>query len=305
MAVQRKRKSKMSRKAKVRKLNGENKVENEEEQVTNELTDMPTVSKKRWTNKQRVLIFTSRGITYKGRHLVKDLRNLMPHTKTDVKMDRKSDLLMVNEIAEIKNCNKCVFLVGKKKRDVYMWVSNVPHGPSALFHMEYLNMMDELKFTGNCLTSSRPILSFDENFDTTPHMQLLKELFIQVFGTPNFHPKSQPFVDHVFNFSQRDGKIWFRNYQIVEENGDLVEIGPRFTMTLARILSGSFGGPVLYINPDYKSPNLIRHLQGKKGSTKYVDKQAAITRRRMEKTDKTFATDETDLLFTTSTETKT
>jgi len=56
-------------------------------------------------------------------------------------MDRKSELLLVNEIAEIKNCNKCIFLVGKKKRDVYMWISNVPHGPSALFHMEYCKLL--------------------------------------------------------------------------------------------------------------------------------------------------------------------
>ena len=51
------------------------------------------------------------------------------------------------------------------------------------------------------------------------------ELFIQTFGTPQYHPKSQPFVDHVFTFSIMDGKIWFRNYQIAEENGELVEIG--------------------------------------------------------------------------------
>uniref|UniRef100_F6UJD6 Ribosome biogenesis protein BRX1 homolog n=2 Tax=Ciona intestinalis TaxID=7719 RepID=F6UJD6_CIOIN len=260
---------------------------------------MPTLTKGRWKNKQKVLVFTSRGITYKGRHLVNDLRNLMPHTKTDVKMDRKSDLLMVNEICEIKSCNKCIFLVGKKKRDVYMWISNVPHGPSALFHVEYLNMMEELKFTGNCLKASRPILSFDSKFDDSPHMKLLKELFIQVFGTPNFHPKSQPFVDHVFTFSLMDGKIWFRNYQIVEENGELVEIGPRYTMTLSRILSGSFGGPILYINPDYQSPNLVRHLE-KKSSTKYVDNKAAKIDKKMRRSDKTFAADETDQVFDTN-----
>lgn len=78
-----------------------------------------------------------------------------------------------------------------------------------------------------------------QHFDATPHMQLLKEMFIQVFGTPNYHPKSQPFVDHVFNFSLRDGKIWFRNYQIVEENGDLVEIG-NFEITSQRSAQNFF-----------------------------------------------------------------
>uniref|UniRef100_H2ZB16 Ribosome biogenesis protein BRX1 homolog n=1 Tax=Ciona savignyi TaxID=51511 RepID=H2ZB16_CIOSA len=301
MARKRKAGERNEQKSKLQKLNSEVKPEEQEPAVTNELTDMEPLTKGRWKNKQKVLVFTSRGITFKGRHLIKDLRNLMPHTKTDVKMDRKSDLLMVNEICELKNCNKCVYLVGKKGRDVYMWVSNVPHGPSALFHVEYLNMMEELKFTGNCLKASRPILSFDSKFDETPHMKLLKELFIQVFGTPNYHPKSQPFIDHVFTFSVMDGKIWFRNYQIVEETGgELVEIGPRFTMTLSRILSGSFGGPVLYCNPDYQSPNLMRHLHKKKNSMKYVEHKAAKVDKRMRRSDKTFATDETDQVFDTN-----
>lgn len=40
-----------------------------------------------------------------------------------------------------------------------------------------------------------------------------------------YHPRSQPFIDRVFNFSLEDNKIWFRNYQIVEESGHLEEIG--------------------------------------------------------------------------------
>ena len=41
-----------------------------------------------------------------------------------------------------------------------------------------------------------------------------------ITGTPEGHPKSKPFIDHVYNFSYVDGKIWFRNYQIVEESLD-------------------------------------------------------------------------------------
>ncbi len=36
----------------------------------------------------------------------------------------------------------------------------------------------------------------------------------QIFSTPYYHPKSKPFVDHVFLFGILDGKIWFRNYQV-------------------------------------------------------------------------------------------
>jgi len=250
----------------------------------------------KWKNRQKVLIFCSRGVSFKGRHLVKDLLNLMPHAKTDVKMDKKSSLLMINEICEMKGCNKCIYLEGKKKRDLYLWFSNAPHGPSALFNVENLNMMEELKFMGNCLKSSRPILSFDKAFDSEPHLKLLKELFTQIFGTPRYHPKSQPFVDHVLNFSYLDGKIWFRNYQITAENGELVEIGPRFTLALSRIMSGSFGGPVLYINDQYQSPNLVRHLQ-KKGQDKYISKVLVKEKQKATKSDHTYHTDDTDLVF--------
>lgn len=90
--------------------------------------------------------------------------------------------------------------------------------------------MGELKMTGNCLRGSRPLLSFDPQFTKDPHYELLKELLIQIFGIPNHHPKSQPFFDHVYTFMILDNRIWFRNYQILSEDGALAEIGPRFVL---------------------------------------------------------------------------
>lgn len=69
------------------------------------------------------------------------------------------------------------------------------------------------------------MLSFDNSFDEHPHYSVLREMFIQIFGVPNHHPKSQPFVDNVLNFSVLDNRIWFRNYQILDENGAIAEIG--------------------------------------------------------------------------------
>lgn len=90
--------------------------------------------------------------------------------------------------------------------------------------------MDEVKLTGNCLRGSRPLLSFSPAFAKEAHYQLMKELLTQIFGVPNQHPKSQPFFDRVYNFSVMDNRIWFRHYQILSEDGALVEIGPRFIM---------------------------------------------------------------------------
>ncbi|XP_061148456.1 ribosome biogenesis protein BRX1 homolog [Syngnathus typhle] len=218
----------------------------------------PPVSMGKWTNKERVLIFSSRGVSFRTRHLMQDLRSIMPHSRADTKMDRKDKLFVINEVCEMKNCNKCLFFEAKKKLDLYMWVSNSPHGPSAKFLVENIHTLAELKMTGNCLKGSRPLLSFDPTFDKAPHYALLKELFIQTFSTPRYHPKSQPFVDHVITFTIVDNRIWFRNYQIIEEDAALVEIGPRFVLNLIKMFQGSFGGPTLYENPLFKSPNMHR-----------------------------------------------
>lgn len=145
--------------------------------------------------------------------------------------------------------------------------------------------MEELHFTGNCLKGSRPILSFDATFETQPHLKVIKELFLHTFGVPQGARKSKPFIDHVMAFTVADGKIWVRNYQISEvektekaggegeeraskhhksKHGlndtdiNLVEIGPRFVLTPIIIQEGSFGGPIIYENRQFVSPNQVR-----------------------------------------------
>lgn len=156
--------------------------------------------------------------------------------------------------------------------------------------LKSVHTMEELHFTGNCLKGSRPLLSFSADFDSAPHLRLLKELFLHIFGVPKGARKSKPFVDHVMGFTLADGKIWIRNYQINEveasklpkkddepESGkkekksstgktggskdteiNLVEIGPRFVLTPIVIQEGSFGGPIIYENKEFVSPNQVR-----------------------------------------------
>ncbi|OWR52443.1 putative brix domain-containing protein 2 [Danaus plexippus plexippus] len=216
-------------------------------------SDEPTSRQAKWINRQRVLVFAARSINHRHRHLMEDLKKLMPHHKTESKMERSKNLYVVNEISEMKNCNKCILFEGRKMRDLYVWFSNIPNGPSAKFLVENIYTMGELKMTGNCLRGSRPLLSFDPQFTKDPHYSLLKELLTQIFGVPKHHPKSQPFFDHVYTFMILDNRIWFRNYQILSEDGALAEIGPRFVLNPTKIFSGSFGGTTLWENPKYSS----------------------------------------------------
>ncbi|KAE8447305.1 hypothetical protein EG329_010863 [Mollisiaceae sp. DMI_Dod_QoI] len=236
-------------------------------------------------NKQRVLILSSRGITYRHRHLLNDLASLLPHGRKDAKLDTKSKLYQLNELAELYNCNNVFFFEARKGKDLYLWMSKAPNGPTVKMHMQNLHTMEELHFTGNCLKGSRPILSFDSQFDSEPHLRVLKELFLHIFGVPKGARKSKPFIDHVMGFTLADGKIWIRNYQINETEASkvahidsedtpkskeksggksketemsLVEIGPRFVLTPIVIQEGSFGGPIIYENKEFVSPNQVR-----------------------------------------------
>ena len=246
----------------------------------------------KYTNKQRCLVLCSRGAVAQYRHLMGDIRRMLPHHKKEVKLDTKRDLSLINEICEMKSCNTCLFFEFRKRQDLYLWMSTTPNGPSVKFLVHNVHTMDELKLTGNSLMGSRPILSFDAVFDIRPQLRLLKEMLTQVFGTPEGHPKSKPFIDHVYNFSYVDGKIWFRNYQIVEDTLDekevkkavknartdknkLIEIGPRFVLNPIRIFSGSFTGHTLYANPRYESPNTARRNEKQKKGGKYANRKAA------------------------------
>ncbi|KAK5660804.1 hypothetical protein OQA88_12172 [Cercophora sp. LCS_1] len=233
-------------------------------------------------NKQRVLILSSRGVTYRHRHLLNDLAAMLPHGRKDVKFDSKSKMYQLNELAELYNCNNVMFFEARKGKDLYMWFSKVPNGPTIKFHAQNLHTMEELHFTGNCLKGSRPVLSFDSAFESEPHLRVIKEVFLHMFGVPQGARKSKPFIDHVMSFSVADGKIWVRNYEIREvekakgedeeedhkakksKGGEretdvsVVEIGPRFVLTPIIIQEGAFGGPIIYENKRFVSPNHVR-----------------------------------------------
>ncbi|KAL8678846.1 MAG: hypothetical protein Q9224_005215 [Gallowayella concinna] len=237
-------------------------------------------------NKQRVLILSSRGVTFRQRHLLNDLYALLPHSRKDAKLDTKTKLYQLNELADLYNCNNVLFFEARKGKDLYIWMSKAPNGPTVKCHMQNLHTTSELHFPGNCLRGSRPILSFDATFDSSPHLVLIKELLTHIFGVPQGARKTKPFVDHVMGFTLADGKIWIRCFEIREtavsksearnqpvedtdkevmavgDKGEtkisLVEIGPRFILTPIVILESSFGGPVIYENKEFVSPNQIR-----------------------------------------------
>lgn len=153
--------------------------------------------------------------------------------------------------------------------------------------------MAELGFGGNCLKGGRGLVVFDKSFDEQvaagqEHRSLIREMLRGVFCVP---PKGvrgmKPFVDRIIGIYGLDGKIWIRVYEIREAEPDkadnaepgkgadvsLVEIGPRFVLTPVVILEGSFGGPVIYENKQFVSPNQLRAETRLKRAGRYASRK--------------------------------
>lgn len=223
----------------------------------------------KYKNKQKTIVLASRGISSLGRQLVKDIRLLLPHNKAESKLEKKESHSAINTLAELSGCNSVVY-IESRKGEMIIWIAKTPYGPTFKGRLTNVHTLRDSTFFGNCLLYSRPLIVFDNAFESAPHLQLIKQVIIQVFGTPNNHPKSKPFFDHCLSFFYFDDRIFFRHYQISPENGAilnnpddqvLTEIGPQFVIEPILILHGSFNGDVLWKNKNYMSPVMVRRYK--------------------------------------------
>ncbi|WWC73756.1 uncharacterized protein I206_107728 [Kwoniella pini CBS 10737] len=253
----------------------------------------PSEEKTYKPRKDKTLLLCSRGVTQRMRHLMRDLEVLLPHTKKDSKLDTKSSLHLINELADLHSCSNTLYFEARRHEDLYLWLSRSPNGPSIKCHVQNIHTMDELKMTGNCLKGSRGLVSFDGSWDNEEHTKLLKEVLTHTFSVPKTSRRLKPFIDHILLFSLLDNKIWFRNFQIIEKDPltptgppipSLVEIGPRFVLNPIRIFEGSFGGSTLYSNPEFISPAATRASIKRDAGQKYkIRKQNEIERDQRQK----------------------
>ena len=204
----------------------------------------------------RTLVLCSRGATSVQKQVLKDFIRLLPHTKKEAKIDRKEHYLAINDLAEMHSCNNIVYLESRR-RIAYLWISHFPNGPSIKFLVQNLHSSEEMRLSGNCLKGTRPFLSFDSSFKGPSHLKLIQQMLSQTFAVPDKHPKSMPFFDHVFSFSHCFDQIFFRNFEIKltgKNEPSLVEIGPRFNLTIVKVLDGLLSGETLYKNGNFIHP---------------------------------------------------
>lgn len=77
----------------------------------------------------------------------------------------------------------------------------------------------------------------------------------------------------------------------------LVEVGPRAALRPIKIFEGSFGGRVLYDNPEFVSPNVVRRLLKQQKAGKYVAKVQQKAKRRAHEEDNVLPVNEVDEVF--------
>ncbi|KAK2780921.1 Ribosome biogenesis protein brx1 [Onygenales sp. PD_12] len=164
--------------------------------------------------------------------------------------------------------------------------------------------------------------SFDETTVSksgNEYRGLVREMLRGVFCVPKRGVRGmKPFIDRVIGVFGVDGKIWIRVFEIRETEGgsekqkkaegveekeaeellkkkskrggksgqpdiSLVEIGPRLVLTPIVILEGSFGGPVIYENKEFVSPNQVRREIRLKKAGRYATRRAGQTDRTVKK----------------------
>lgn len=90
----------------------------------------------KFINKQRTLIFACRGIGATHRHLMKDLRSLMPHSKEGQKYDERNELTEINTLCKMYDCRNCIYFENHRN-DLYMYVLKSPKGPTLKFKVTH------------------------------------------------------------------------------------------------------------------------------------------------------------------------
>ncbi len=173
----------------------------------------------------------------------------------DAKLDSKSSLHLLNELADLHSCNNTLYFEARRHEDLYLWLSRSPNGPSAKCHVQNVHTMDELKMTGNCLKGSRGIVCFDGGWEKEEWSMLMKEMLthvsrrrlaalrqcllpndLQTFSVPRTSRRLKPFIDHILTFSLLDNKIWFRNYQVRQCSGQCQPAPQLMPLALSQII---------------------------------------------------------------------
>jgi len=92
------------------------------------------------------------------RHLLNDLYSLLPHSRKESKLDTKTKLYQLNELAELYNCNNVLFFEARKGKDLYVWMSKPPNGPTVKMHLQNCKPISTMSYETGCTLAGTNLL---------------------------------------------------------------------------------------------------------------------------------------------------
>lgn len=184
----------------------------------------------------RILITTSRDPSSRLQSFAKEIRLLLP---TSIRLNRGNLVLpAIIESGKAADLSDAILLHEHRGTPTAMTVSHLPHGPTASFSLSNVILRADIpNAVRGTVSESYPHLIF-ENFNTplgNRVMQILKHIFPP-------REAGQKTGTRVVTFKNIEDSIEVRHHVFVRtghQSVELAEVGPRMTMRLFEIRSGT------------------------------------------------------------------
>jgi len=184
----------------------------------------------------RILITTSRDPSSRLSSFAKEIRLLLP---TSIRLNRGNLVLpSIVESSKAADLSDAILLHEHRGTPTAMTVSHLPHGPTASFSLHNVVLRADIpNAVRGTVSEAYPHLIF-ENFNTPLGkrvMQILKHIF------PPREPGTKT-GSRVVTFKNIEDSIEVRHHVFVRtgyQSVELAEVGPRMTMRLFEIRSGT------------------------------------------------------------------
>lgn len=238
------------------------------EQLENEALTVP-----------RSIVYSKDRVGYSIDNLTESMRSTMlPFTAKDIAVnkDKRKEIIDFSHKMAVSH----LIEFSQSEKATTMKICKLPRGPTVYFTVtEYCSHKDikkgfrEAKVKHSEINTNHPAVTILNNFNTTnaPHIKLaaatLQNMFPPV-DLKKFNPKNAKRVV-LFNYLS-DESIEMRQYTIkIDGEGkkkdvSLVEVGPRMTLKVLKILEGCFTGDTIYHSYITKTPQEVQEAKVKK-----------------------------------------
>lgn len=184
----------------------------------------------------RILVTTSRDPSSRLQTFAKEIRLLLP---TSIRLNR-GNLILPNLIASAKaaDLSDIILLHEHRGKPTALTISHLPHGPTASFSLHNVVLRADIPNSARgTVSESYPHLIF-ENFNSPLGKRVVK--ILQHIFPPR--EASEKLGSRVVTFQNREDSIEVRHHVFVRtgyQSVELAEVGPRMTMRLFEIRSGT------------------------------------------------------------------